>query len=221
MSENRIATAPDTTSAGQVPVSPNNPCPFLRALVANGYVGGHTVPLEKLTEMIGLASGETGSNQKDVRRKTWFVAVIANGLWPLRVWKSATSGAELDELRNGPLDKHGAGSRILGVDAHVHEDEIVRLAGFGKDCKDPSGGIERGLTAKEIATFMADNLKRAGSAAHWYYPMLMQGEWPVLLKILGKGEGEERYLSVAEVRTLFVDKRLPERITARLPKPAT
>jgi hypothetical protein len=49
--------------------------------------------------------------------------------------------------------------------------------------------------------------------------MLMKGEWPVLLKILGKGEGEERYLSVAEVRTLFVEKRLPERITARLPKP--
>jgi hypothetical protein len=41
----------------------------------------------------------------------------------------------------------------------------------------------------------------------------------VLLKILGKGEGEERYLSVAEVRTLFVERRLPERITKRLPKP--
>ncbi len=40
----------------------------------------------------------------------------------------------------------------------------------------------------------------------------MKGEWPVLLKILGKGEGEERYLSVDEVRTLFVEKRLPERI---------
>jgi hypothetical protein len=48
--------------------------------------------------------------------------------------------------------------------------------------------------------------------------MLMKGEWPVLLKILGKGEGEERYLSVDEVRTLFVEKRLPERITKRLPK---
>ncbi len=42
---------------------------------------------------------------------------IANGLGPLRVLKSATSGAELDELRNGPLDKHGGGSRILDVDA--------------------------------------------------------------------------------------------------------
>jgi hypothetical protein len=220
MSDHRSGTAPGAAPVRKVPVSPNNPCPFLRALVANGYVGGHTVPLEKLTGMIALASGETGSNQKDVRRKAWLVAVIANGLGPLRVLKSATSGADLDELRDGPLDKHGGGSRILDVDAKVHEDEIARLAGFGKDRNDPAGGVERGLTAKEIDTFMAANLKRAGDAARWYYPMLMKGEWPVLLKILGKGEGEERYLSVAEVRTLFVEKRLPERITARLPKPA-
>ena len=67
---------------------------------------------------------------------------------------------------------------------------------------------------------MAANLKRAGDAARWYYPMLMKGEWPVLLNILGKGEGEARYLSVADVRTLFVERQLPDRITARLPKPA-
>ena len=135
MSDDRIATGPRAAApAGQLPVSANNPCPCLRALVANGYVGGHVVPLSKLSEMIGAASGETGSKEMNVRMQTWMVAVIANGLGPLRVLKSATSGAELDELRNGPLDKHGAGSRILDVDAKVHEDEIARLAGFGKDC---------------------------------------------------------------------------------------
>jgi hypothetical protein len=219
MPDDRIGTAPGAPPGAQIPVSPNNPCPFLRALVANGYVGGHVVPLSQLCEMIGLASGETGSAQNEVRLKTRMVAVIANGLGPLRVLKSATSGAVLDELRDGPLDKHGGGSRILDVDAKVHEDEIARLAGFGKDRTDPAGGVERGLTAKEIDTFMKANLKRDGDAARWYYPLLMKGEWPVLLKILGKGEGDERYLSVAEVRTLFVEKRLPERITARLPKP--
>src|SRR5690348_8663033 len=172
MSDNRIATAPGAAPARQIAVSPNNPCPFLRALVANGYVDGHVVPLSKLSEMIGLASGETGPAQKDVRMKTWMVAVIANGLGPLRVLKSATSGAELDELRDGPLDKHGGGSRILDVDAKVHEDEIARLAGFGKDRNDPAGGVERGLTAKEIDAFMKANIKRDGDAAHWYYPML-------------------------------------------------
>jgi hypothetical protein len=221
MPDTPIGTAPSAPPAGQIPVSPNNPCPFLRALVANGYIGGHVVPLSQLAEMIGLASGETDSAQNEVRLKTRMVAVIANGLGPLSLLKSATSGAVLDELRDGPLDKHGGGSRILDVDAKVHEDEIARLAGFGKDRKDPDGGVERGLTAKEIDTFMKANLKRDGDAARWYYPMLMKGEWPVLLKILGKGEGEERYLSVAEVRTLFVERRLPARITKRLPKPAS
>src|SRR6185312_3054526 len=220
MSDDSIGTAPRGTPSGQIAVSPNHPCPFLRALVANGYVGGHVVPLSQISEMVGLASGETGSAQNEVRLKTRMVAGIANGLGPLSLLKSATSGAVLDELRDGPLDKHGGGSRILDVDAKVHEDEIARLAGFGKDRKDPDGGIERGLTAFEIDTFMKANLKRDGDKARWYYPFLMKGEWPVLLNILGKGKGSERYLSVAEVRTLFVERRLPARITARLPKPA-
>ena len=207
---------PDTPRTA---VSPNNPCPFLRALVANGYVGGHVVPLSKLSETIELASGEEGLKERMVKLETYMVALLANGLNPLRLMKSATEGAALDELRNGPLDKHGAGSRILGVDAQVHLEEIDRLATFGKPCKDPAGGTETGLTAKQIDTFMAANLKRAGDAARWYYPMLMKGEWPVLLNILGKGAGDERYLSVADVRTLFVERRLPDRITARLPQP--
>ena len=208
----------DNTGAAPIAVSPNNPCPFLRGLVANGYVGGHIVPLPKLSATIAQASGEAGLKQTMVQFETWMVAVGANGLGPLRVLASATSGAVLDELRNGPLDKHGAGSRILDADAQVHEDEITRLGSFGKDRKDPStGDMERGLTTTEIDTFMAANLKRTGEEARWYYPILMKGEWPVLLKIMGKGEGEARYLSVAEVRTLFVEKRLPDRIVARLP----
>ena len=204
---------PDTP---QIAVSPNNPCPFLRALVANGYVDGHLVPLSKLCEVIEAASGKQGAEKTKAGIATYLIAVIANGFG--HVPASAMSGAILDELRNGPLDKHGAGSRILDATAHVHEDEIERLATFGKACQDPSGGTERGLTAKEIDTFMAANLKRAGDQARWYYPYMMKGEWPVLLDILGKGEGEARYLSVAEVRTLFVERRLPDRIAARLPK---
>ena len=201
---------PDNTPAPQV--SPNNPCPFLRALVANGYVDGHIVPLGTLTEDIGLASGKTGLGLIKAKALTYGIAMIANG-HPLR---SATSGAILDELRNGPLDKHGAGSRILGVDGQVDEDQIKRFAGFGRDYANPDGGTEPGLNAQEIKTFMAENLKRDGDKARWTYPIMMQGEWPVLLDILGKGEGEARYLSVADVRTLFVDRRFPDRIVARL-----
>ena len=206
---------PGAAPAGQIAVSSDNPCPFLRGLVANGYVGGHDVPLTKIAETIDLASGEHGVGAVKVWLETYGVASIANGN-PL---KSMISGAVLDQLRGGPLDKLGAGSRILNADGQVQEDEITRLASFGQDCKDPSGGTERGLTATQIDTYMAANLERAGAAARWYYPVLMKGEWPVLLKIMGKGEGDARYLSVPEVRTLFVERRFPDRIVARLSKP--
>jgi hypothetical protein len=204
---------PDNTPAPQV--SPDNPCPFLRALVANGYVDGHIVPLGTLTKDIGLASGKTGMGLIRAKVLTYGIAMIANG-HPLR---SVTSGAVLDGLRNGPLDKHGAGSGILEVDGQVDLEQIDRFADFGRDYANPDGGTERGLNAAEIKIFMAENLKRDGDKARWTYPIMMQGEWPVLLDILGKGEGDNRYLSVAEVRTLFVDRKLPKRITDRLPAP--
>ncbi|MGJ4948903.1 di-heme-cytochrome C peroxidase [Bradyrhizobium sp. HKCCYLS20291] len=208
---------------GQIPVSSDNPCPFLRALVAGGLVDGHSVPLKTIAGRIEAASGETGFKKQVVGFQSFGVALMANGLSPLRLLKSLVSGADLDQLRNGPLDKHGAGSRILDAEAKVHPEEIERLAGFGSDYPDPNGGTERGLNARQIDAFMAANMTRAGDEARWYYPKLMEGEWPVLLKIFGKGDGDGRYLSVAEVRTLFVERRFPQRIMTRLmvkPKPA-
>ncbi|WP_315807233.1 MULTISPECIES: di-heme-cytochrome C peroxidase [unclassified Bradyrhizobium] len=207
----------------QLPVSANNPCPFLRALVAGGFVDGHSVALPKISSTIQAASGETGLRRRMVWPQTFGVALIANGFGPLRLIRSLWSGVTLDQLRNGPLDKHGGGSRILDAEAHVHEGEIDRLACFGSDYPNPCGGTERGLNAAQIKTYMRSNIDRDGADARWYFPLLMRGEWPVLLRVMGKGEGDNRYLSVAEVRTLFVDRRLPERIVTRLltkPRPA-
>src|SRR5271168_3038101 len=200
----------------QIPVSPNNPCPFLRGLVAGGYVSGHVVPLPKLTATIQSASGTKGLKEKFVGMETYLVALIANGLSPSRLFRSWRSGAVLDELRNGPLDKRGAGSRILSVDAEVDESEITRLAGFGSDYADGSGGTERGLNSQQITTYMNANFERAKGHRRPIDRLLMNGEWPVLLNILGKGEGDSRYLSVAEVRALFVERKFPARIVARL-----
>jgi hypothetical protein len=205
---------------GQVPVSPNNPCPFLRAAVAGGFVDGHVVPLATLCQTIEAATGDSGLKKKVAGLKTYGVALIANG-HPLRSWRS---GAVLDELRNGPLDKHGVGSRILDATAHVDEAEIAHLATFGMDRPDPCGGTERGLTAPEIKTYMNANFERARDNRRWYDRILMKGEWPVLLDIMGKGVGKERYLSVAEVSTLFNERRFPDRIVVRLkagPAPAS
>jgi hypothetical protein len=210
----------DRTPSQPTAVSPNNPCPFLRAAVAEGFVGGHTVPISTLAATIEAASGTKGPKKTIVGLKTYPVALVANGICFLRLLRSWWSGARLDELRNGPLDKHGVGSRILDVNAHVDETEIARLAEFGKDRPDPSGGVERGLTAPEITAYMDANFERAKGHRRWFDRQLMNGEWPVLLDIMGKGEGTDRYLSVAEVRTLFVERRLPERIATRLPAPA-
>ncbi|UPK34903.1 cytochrome C [Bradyrhizobium sp. 186] len=207
----------DPTSKPFVPsieVSPDNPCPFLRGLVGEGFVAGGTVPLGTLSQTIADASGEKGLKKALARVQVRWVALIANGIG--HILKSMWSGAQLDALRGGPLDKRGAGSRILSVDGKVNEDEIARLANFGRNYADPNGGTEPGLNASEIDVFMRDNLKRAGSAARWYDPLLMKFEWPILLKIIGKGEGEDRYLSVADVRTLFNERKFPARINQRL-----
>ena|SRR5882757_9308548 len=204
-------------------VSPDNPCPFLRALVAGDYVGGHTVPLPELTGTIGRATGKTGVAGAIARAKIFVVAQGANGFGPFSQLRNLLQGATLDQLRNGPLDKHGAGSRILDQHAVAHQDEIERLASYGKDFKGPDGSVERGLSASDIKSFMADNFTRAKqehppsyAILRCHYPLLMLGEWPVLLDIMGKGEGNDRYLSVAEVRTLFVERRFPDRIVALL-----
>jgi hypothetical protein len=216
MNDDRDGTVSNPTPAQPIAVSPDNPCPFLRAVVSEGFVGGHDVPLATLASTVQAASGKTGLQKAIVGVKTKLVAWIANGLSPLRLLRSWWSGAVLDELRDGPLDKHGVGSRILDVEAHVNEAELARLASFGKDRPDPCGGTERGLTASEIVTYMDANFERAEGHRRRIDRKLMNGEWPVLLDIMGKGEGAGRYLSVAEVRTLFVERRLPDRINARL-----
>lgn len=215
---------PVDSSAGPgqpIPVSPGNPCPFLRGLVAGGYVGGHIVPLPKLTATIKSATGTTGLKKKFVGMEIYGVALIANGLNPLRLLKSWWSGAVLDELRNGPLDKRGAGSRILEVDGQVDESEIARLAEFGSDYMDDSGGTERGLNAAQVTAYMNANFERAKGHRRAIDRLLMNGEWPILLNIMGKREGNDRYLSIAEVKTLFVDRKFPARIVARLARPAS
>ena len=208
--------APSAGTPSQMAVSPDNPCPFLRALVAGGYAGGHIVPLPKLTRTIEAATGERGLNKTLAGLKIYSVALIANGLSPLRLFKSWQSGAVLDELRNGPLDKRGVGSRILTVDAQVDETEIARLAEFGSDYANPDGGTERGLNSKQITAYMCANFARAKGHRRLIDRLLMNGEWPVLLNVMGKGEADGRYLSVAEVRTLFAERKFPARIVARL-----
>ena len=173
-----------------IEVSPNNPCPFLRALVAEGFVDGHTVPLSTLSGKIAAASGEKGLNKIKARVAAYGIALIANGN-PSQLG----SGARLDALRDGPLDKLGAGSRILDASAHVHEDELARLATFGKERTAPDGSLEIGLTKDEITTFMKANRDRAKDHWHWYYWLFMQGRMAGPAQYPGQGRGTTTAIS--------------------------
>jgi hypothetical protein len=44
----------------------------------------------------------------------------------------------------------------------------------------------------------------------------MIGEWPVLLKVMGKEGTTGRYLSLRDVEALFTKRRLPERMRKRM-----
>ena len=75
------------------------------------------------------ARGQNGHGNSDSSRGDTRGASFGGVMRLAAVWIRAF----FDALRNGPLDKHGAGSRILGVDGQVDEAEITRLASFGQD----------------------------------------------------------------------------------------
>src|SRR5271156_2246962 len=88
-------------------VSPNNPCPFLRALVASGHLSGHVERLSTIADIVVAASDGTPSEPPLPRLTVYLIAMIAGGLGPLRLAKSVREGTQLDDLRGGPLDKRG------------------------------------------------------------------------------------------------------------------
>jgi hypothetical protein len=64
---------------------------------------------------------------------------------------------------------------------------------------------------------MDANFARAAGHRRRLDRRLMNGEWPVLLRVIGKNSGPARYLSLAELRTLFVERRLPDRVRQFMP----
>jgi hypothetical protein len=63
---------------------------------------------------------------------------------------------------------------------------------------------------------MNENFTRAAGRRRVIDRFLMDGEWPILLKVMGREGKDGRYLSVAEVRQLFLKRKLPERMMSQL-----
>ncbi|MFO1273973.1 MAG: hypothetical protein U1F50_20260 [Rubrivivax sp.] len=198
------------------PVSPGNPCPFLRALVAEGLLPDGTAPLGEVAAVIGRVArageGQPSLGAAAIRA----IALIANGLGPGALLRNAGEGLHLDRLRDGPLDKHGVGSGLLDAQARFAAAEWKRLEGFAGDKTGADGTVERGLDARDLERMMDANFERAAGRRRRVDRALMNGEWPILLKVLGKPGAKGRYLALAELRDLVEQRRLPTRMLARL-----
>ncbi|MGM9490642.1 hypothetical protein [Ideonella sp. YS5] len=197
-------------------VSANNPCPFLRALVAQGLLPDHQASIAEVTKtIVGVA--RAGEGEPDLPASAIrAIALIANGLGPLQLARNGLGGLRLDELRGGPLDKKGAGSGILDQQAKIDQAQLDRLDEFAGDKLDAGGRTERGLDRDDLERMMNANFERAAGRRRLIDRKLMDGEWPILLQVMGKPGQAGRYLSVAEVSDLFVKRRLPERMLKRL-----
>lgn len=197
-------------------VSPNNPCPFLRALVAQGLLADDVVSLGTVTSTIAKVANAGDGQPELPAAAIRAIALVANGLTPLQMARNGFGGLRLNELRNGPLDKKGAGSRILDAKAKVDPKELARLEEFASEKTDADGHAEPGLDLDELQRMMDANFERALGHRRSIDRKLMDGEWPILLKVMGKQGRTGRYLSLKEVGELFVERRLPERMSGRL-----
>jgi hypothetical protein len=197
---------------GQNPVSARNPCPLLRALVSEGLLGDLDEPLGHLASTVREVA-RTGDGEPELAYGAIvLIALIANGLNPLQLARTAVRGLHLSALRGGPLDKKGAGSGILDQSSAFDQDQLDRMASFGSQKLDAGGGVEIGLNLAETTRFMDANFARAEGRRRKIDRRLMDGEFPILLRVMGKQGRDERFLSMVEVKTLFAEHRLPERM---------
>jgi hypothetical protein len=94
---------------GQNPVSARNPCPLLRALVSEGLLSDLDEPLGHLASTVREVA-RTGDGEPELAYGAIvLIGLIANGLNPLQLARTAVRGLHLSALRGGPLDKKGRG----------------------------------------------------------------------------------------------------------------
>lgn len=194
------------------PVSANNPCPFLRALVASGQLSDEAEPLDTVAQVI-VNTARKGDGQPALPNKLIAgIALIAHGVSPAALLKTRRLGLRLNGLRGGPLDKKGVGSGILNAQGKIDTAELARLREFAKPMTNRDGKTEPGLGLPELRSYMDANFERAAGRRRRVDRALMNGEWPVLLKVMGKNGPDGRFLSVKEVEDLFSKRSFPKRM---------
>lgn len=213
-------------SAAQIDVSPNNPCPFLRGLVAQGLLPNDKASLQQVADAIHhIQDGQDPDQHGDIKPLPTsvikLIAMTANGFSPKQVVNNAKHGVALSHLRGSPFDKHGVGSRILSQTSEYDAAELERLASFASQKTAVTGETELGLNQQQIQAMLDANSERAKDQKRPFDRMIMNGEFPILLQVLGKqtqsiNGNSERYLAVSDVERLFKDRQFPARIAKRI-----
>ncbi len=203
-------------SGGPNPVSANNPCPFLRALVSAGKLSDDREPLAKVAAAVA-ATARAGDGRPVLPRNAILaIGSVANGLGPLSLVNTLWHGLKLNALRGGPLDRKGVGSGILDVQGSINAKEVSRLREFASKKLHHDGSSELGLGLPELRAYMDANFARAAGRRRTIDRTLMIGEWPVLLRVMGKDGPGGRYLGLQDVIDLFKNRSFPERMNKRL-----
>lgn len=85
-------------------------------------------------------------------------------------------------------------------------------ANLPKTSSTPKATPSRARALPELRAYMDANFERAAGRRRLVDRPLMNGEWPILLKVMGKTGTAGRYLSLKEVEELFVKQRLLKRM---------
>ncbi|MFB2578464.1 MULTISPECIES: hypothetical protein [unclassified Acinetobacter] len=206
-----------TATQQEITVSPNNPCPFLRALVARGDLNNDNASLQQIADAVShIEKGADHGEQPLSPRAIKVIASVAHGFSPRQIYHNVNDGVALNQLRGKILDKKGTGSRLLNHEAVYMPQELERLKRFASPKIDQNGQQELGLNATEIDRMLEANYVRNQAHRRKIDKLLMRGEFPVLLKVLGKQGQKERYLAVSDIEHLFRDRAFPQRILERL-----
>jgi len=184
--------------------------------VAAGKLAGERGPLANVAAVVATAALAGDGRPVLPRTAIFAIASVANGLGPLSLADTQWNGLQLNALRGGPLDKKGVGSGILNARGAVDAKELSRLQGFAKEKPNVDGSSELGLGLADLRAYMDANFARASGRRRMIDRTLMIGEWPVLLKVMGKEGPGGRYLGLQDVIDLFRKRSLPERMTKRL-----
>lgn len=193
-----------------------NPCLFLRALAELGAIDPEHEPVGEVSATVAKAFGDS-VNQTVFAAEVYPVALTANGLSPKQLARTKLHGMVANELRDGPFDKHGSGSRVLDQRGQVDTAQIDRLGEFASNYRvEGTGETVRGLGADEIEQMLDANFERAQATRRPIDRKLMDAEFPKLLELLGKQSPDGLYLDLVELRTLIVDRQFPARVSQRL-----